>query len=105
MLLCQVIRRYINGHLKKDASPTEDDGLKPNKLKKVYTIRDVIKHKYVDLIKEQIPYKTNEKEYIGCYQRAVTTVQENMSKDDLKELEEIALRWSKEGVPEDVQRK
>jgi hypothetical protein len=61
--------------------------------------------KYKDIIKGEIPYKPSDKEYIGSYQRAITTVLESLSKKDLKEAENIADLWNKEGAPPEIQLK
>jgi hypothetical protein len=78
---------------------------KPLKVKQVYTVRDVIKdlEKYKDLIKNEIPYKPTDKEYIGSYQRAVTTVLGSLSEKDLKEAENIVDLWNKQGAPPEIQ--
>jgi len=78
---------------------------KPAKLKKVYTIRDVIKSNYQSLVDDEIPYKSTDKEYIGSYQRAVTTVLKNMGKKDLGDAEKTLNLWNTEGPPPDVQLK
>jgi len=83
----------------------EGGDLKPAKLKKVYTIRDVIKSIYQSRVDDEIPYKSTDKEYIGSYQRAVTAVLKNMSKKDLVEAEKILNLWNAEGPPPDVQLK
>lgn len=78
---------------------------KPMKLKQIYTIRDVIKRKYKTNIKAEIPYEHGDKEYIGSYQRAVTTVLKNLSKKDVKEGEKMVELWNAQGPPSDVQLK
>lgn len=100
----QVIRRYFKGALSKNRE-AEVDEPKPKKVKQLYSIRDVIKQHYRALIDDEIPYKPTEKEYLGSYQRAVTTVLKNMSDKDLEDAEEIVERWNKEGAPSDVQLK
>ena len=78
---------------------------KPAKIKEVYTIRDVIKQRHQALVEVEIPYKPTDKEYFGSYQRAVTTVLENMSKKEVREVEKLVDLWNKEGAPADVQLK
>lgn len=102
----QAIRRYIKVCLKKERSPTEesiDDVKKPRKIKKVYTVRDVVKQKHCSLINKEIPYNPQTKEYLGNYQRAVTTVLKEMDSDERKKLEELAESWNEEGAPREVQ--
>jgi hypothetical protein len=74
-------------------------------MKPAYTIRDVIKQHFKALVEAEIPYKPQDHEYIGSYQRAVTTVLENMSEKEVEEAEEILEQWNKEGAPLDVQLK
>jgi len=71
----------------------------------VYTIRDVIKQHYRDLVEGEIPYQSTEKEYISSYQRAVTSIYNNMTEDELAEAENIMMAWNKLGAPQDVQLK
>lgn len=78
---------------------------KPTRLKQIYTIRDVIKQKYKTDIEAEIPYQHGDKEYIGSYQRAVTTVLKNLSKKDVKEAEKMVELWNAQGPPSDVQLK
>ena len=52
----QAIGRYFRASHKK-ASPSETGDPKPVKYKQVYTIRDVIKQRYRELIEDEIPYK------------------------------------------------
>jgi hypothetical protein len=86
-------------------SSNDDEDPKPNKLKKTYKIRDVVKQVYHKRIEEAIPYKSTEKEYIGCYQRTVTTIQNNLTNVELKEAEQTLDKWNKMGVPADMQLK
>lgn len=78
---------------------------KRKKPKKAYKLRDVIKHHYKSRIEDEIPYKSTDREYLGSYQRAVTTVMTNMSEEDLEEAEKLLETWNKEGGPSDVQLK
>ena len=92
--------------LKKESAPaTKDQEPIPKKVKKVYTIRDVIKQRYQTLVNEEIPFKSNEPEYLGSYQKAVTTVLNKMSKKDLEEAEKIVELWNEKGGPSDLQLK
>jgi len=83
----------------------DDDDSKPIKIKQVYTIRDVIKQSYRALIEDEIPFKPTDKDYISSYQRAVTTVINNMSTTELEKVEETAEIWNKQGAPPQVQLK
>ena len=83
----------------------EADRPKPKKLKKLYTIRDVVKQQYRHLIEDEIPYKSTDKEYLGSYQRAVTAVISNMAEDDLEEAQGIAEQWNQKGGPSHLQLK
>lgn len=56
-------------------------------------------------MKEEIPYKPGQNPFIGCYQRAVTTVHKKMNKKDLKEVDKTVELWNKDGAPSDVQLK
>ena len=89
---------------KKDTTEEQGD-LKPMKIKQVYSIRDVNNQNYGDLVKAEIPYQRGDKEYIGSYQRAVTTVQDNMTKKQLEEAEKLVGLWNKQGAPSKVQLK
>ena len=81
------------------------DDTEPTKLKKIYSLRDVVKQVYRDLVEAEIPYRPTDPEYIGSYQRAVTTVIQNMAKRDIEEAEKIVESWNKRGPPLAVQRK
>lgn len=90
--------------MKKEA--TADSGeSKPKKIKQVYNIRDVIKQQHRDLVEKEIPYKSTDKEYLGSYQRAVTTVFQNMTESELEEAEKMVELWNKQGAPPEVQLK
>ena len=86
-------------------SEPEAPEAKPRKVKKAYSIRDVIKQHYRTLVEKEIPYKSTDKEYLGSYQRAVTTVLRNMTEEDLEEAQSIMERWNKDGAPSHVQLK
>ena len=100
----QAITRYIKGLNENDTTVKAGDP-KPMKLKQIYTIWDVIKQHYQELVEAEIPYKLTNKEYIESYQCAVTTVLRNMSKKDIEEVEEIVDSWNKQGAPAKVQLK
>lgn len=89
---------------KKEGSKDVGDA-KPRKIKQIYNVRDVVKQNYKDLVEAEIPEKSNEKGYIAKYQRAVTTVVDNMSESTLEEAKDIAEAWNKEGAPAEVQLK
>lgn len=65
----------------------------------------MIKQHYRSLIQEEIPYQTTDKQYLGSYQKAVTTVLKNLSDEDLEEAENILESWNEEGGPSDMQLK
>ena len=100
----KAISRYIKKEMKKK-STEEDDAPKPKKIKEVYTLRDVIKQNYKALVEAEIPYKSTDKEYLGSYQRAVTTVLANMDQEDLDEVQNILDAWNDQGAPPEVQLK
>jgi hypothetical protein len=91
--------------VKKGAANEKAEDPKPFKIKQSYTIRDVINQKYRYLVEAEIPGQPSDKGYIGCYQRALTTVYRNMSEDNLKEAEEILESWNNHGPPTEVQLK
>lgn len=74
-------------------------------MKKVYTIRDVIKQIYKDRIQEEIPYKPSDKKYIGRYQIALSSVQQNLTTEENEEAEELVALWNKQGAPAEMQLK
>lgn len=84
--------------MKKDGAQ-EEPAPKPKKIKKVYSIRDVIIYNHRDLIEAENPLKPGDTKYIGSYQRAVKKVQESMGEDELSELGKTADLWNKEGAP------
>ena len=67
--------------MKKDGTQ-EEPAPKPKKIKKVYTIRDVIIYNHRDLIEAENPMLPGDAKYIGSYQQAVKKVQENMDEDE-----------------------
>ena len=102
--LLQAIAQYFKGCIK-NKSATESGDPKPVKIKQVYSIRDVIKQNYQDLIQDEIPYNSSDKCYLGSYQRVVTTVQKNMTESDLEEAQKIVDLWNVQGAPSDVKLK
>jgi hypothetical protein len=100
----QAVTRYIKGVLRKEAGP-EVQETKPKKVKMEYTIRDVVKQHYSSRVDQEIPFKSTDKEYIGSYQRAVTTVLNEMTEEDLEEVEKVLDLWNKKGAPSDLQLK
>jgi hypothetical protein len=56
-------------------------------------------------VEKKIPFRPTDKEYLGSYQRAVSNVLDNMTKKELKNLENVAELWNKEGVPQNIQLK
>lgn len=105
----QAIDRYLKGIVKKEAvqkeAVTDEADAKPKKIKQSYTLRDVVKQHHRDLVEKEIPYAPTDKQYIGSYQRAVTTVLNNMTKKELKEAETMVESWNEQGSPADVQLK
>jgi len=91
--------------MKEKSTGDDEDEVKPTKIKQFYTVRDVVKRNYKELVEAEIPFKSTEKNYIGNYQRAVTTVIDQMSEEDLEELEKIVDLWNAKGAPVEVQRK
>lgn len=83
----------------------EKEEAKPKKIKEVYTLRDIVKQHHRDLVDEEIPYSPKDKLYLGSYQRAVTTVIDNMTDAQLEEAQEMVDKWNKFGPPVNVQRK
>ena len=90
--------------LKKVSTPDVEEP-KHKKVKRVYNIRDAIKQNYKSLVKNEILFESTDKKYLGSYQKAVTTVLNNMSEEDLEEVENIVELWNKEGGPSDLQLK
>ena len=109
--MLQAVRRYLTACIKTDsepeATPTEAkvQEPKPKKVKQVYTMRDVITNNYRALVNDQISCKPTDQEYIGSFQRAVTTVLKNMSDEELETAETMVEKWNKEGAPSEVQLK
>lgn len=62
-----------------------------------------MKQRYRSLIDKEIPFAPQTKEYLGHYQRALTTVLERMDAGERQKLEELAQQWTKEGAPPEVQ--
>ena len=87
--------------------PKSNTTTKPNpqKVKPIYTIRDVIKQNYRELVEKKIPFKPTDCKYIESYQWAVTEVMENMAEEDLTAAEEIAKDWSEQGTLAEVKLK
>ena len=88
--------------MEKDSSKKTESS-KPTKAKQTYKIRDVIKKIHRKRIEDEIPVKSNDKDYIGYYQRAVTTIHQNMSREEVKQAEVILDEWNEEGLPHDIQ--
>jgi hypothetical protein len=84
---------------------SQNEETKPKKIKQVYTIRDVIKQNYAELVNGHIPYNSSEKGYLGCYQKAVTTVLNQMTDEELEEAGNILEEWNSNGAPSDIQLK
>jgi hypothetical protein len=100
----KAITQYIKGLNDKD-TPVKGRDPKPKEIKQVYTIWDVIKQHYCDLVEAQISFKPTNKEYIGSYQHAITTVLKNITEEEVEEAEEILESWNKQRAPPEVQLK
>ena len=87
------------------APQSKDQDHKPRKVKHTYTLRDVIKENHRSLIDSQIPYPPGEPEYIARFQAAVTTVLNNMTEEDLEDVQNTVEQWNQEGAPSQVQLK
>jgi len=96
-------KRSIEDEVDEDAEPAVIP--KPKRRKQIYGLRDVVKDRYLHLVNAEIPHEAGGADYIANYQRAVTTVVENMEGDDLKEAEVMVEEWNKGGAPSDVQLK
>jgi hypothetical protein len=108
----QAVARYINLTIRnesnvepEDPKPNTKPKPKPKKVKPLYNVRDVVKQNYRELVEEKIPFKPNDRNYIGSYQAAVTEVIEKMDEEDLAAAEEIAKDWSEQGAPAEVKLK
>jgi hypothetical protein len=101
--IARFVKKIIEDEVTEGAEPAEKP--KPRKTKLIYTLRDVIKEHYRNLVEAEIPYKSSDKQYIASYQRAVTTVHEKMTDEDLQEANSILDEWNKDGGPTDVQLK
>ena len=96
----------MKGCLKQAKNPAEDaveEDAKPTKIKGAYTARDVIKQKYHLLVDGEIPFNPQMKEYLGCYQHAVTMVLGRLDSSECKTVEELAQSWNEQGAPREVQ--
>ena len=80
-----------------------EEDVKPTKIKGAYTARDVIKQKYCSLVNGKITFNPQMKEYLGCYQCAVTTVLGRLDSSERKKVEELAQSWNEQGAPHEVQ--
>ncbi len=100
----QAITCYLKGVLKKESGP-EVQQTKPKKVKKVYMLRDFVKHHYRSRVEKEIPFKSTDKEYLGSYQRAVTSVINKMTNEDHQEAERLLEEWNAQGGPSDLQLK
>jgi hypothetical protein len=88
----------------KESSKGPEDP-KPKKLKQTYKLRDVVKEIHRQRIEDEIPYESTDPKYLGCYQRALTKILEQLSEDELEEAERTLISWNKEGVPASMQLK
>jgi len=74
-------------------------------LKQKYKIRDVIKEIYRERVKELIPVKYSDKSHIGSYQKALSTVCNNLTDEELEKAESILDTWNEQGAPADFKLK
>ena len=91
--------------LKKPDNPAGDaaeEQPKPTKIKQTYMVRDFIKQNHCSLVDAEIPFNPQTKEYLGCYQQAVTAVLERMDSGEPSRLEKLAQLWNKQGAPHKV---
>src|SRR5271156_5442957 len=101
----QAVRRHLTACIKKnseqEATQAQEKAAKakPKKVKAIYTMRDVIKQNYRALVNAEIAYKPTDKEYLGSFQRAVTTVLKNLSEEELETVETVVEDWNTEGAP------
>ena len=97
---------YIKGCLKQAKNPAEDtveEDARPTNIKGAYTARDVIKQNDCLLVDGKILFNPQTKEYLGCYQRAVTMVLGRLDSSECKKVEELAQSWNEQGAPHEVQ--
>lgn len=59
----------------------------------------MIKKKYGDRVKDKIPFQPGETQFVANYQRAVTTVVNEMDDEERKNAEELVDSWNKDGPP------
>ena len=104
MLSVQAITRYFK-RIVEDESPDTAEDPKPKKIKQFYNLRDVVKQHYRDRVQAEIPFEPNHPDFISKYQRAVTTVLNNMTEEDLEEANDVLDTWNKLGAPAAVQLK
>jgi hypothetical protein len=91
--------------MKKEDIPEEEDKSKPKNPKPIYNLRDVIKQIYSNRVQNENPYKPNDKAFVGNYQKAVTTVIEKLTEEELQEAEELVETWNEQGPPAEFQLK
>lgn len=76
---------------------------------KTYTVRDVAMQMWATKIKDRIwdhdKLRHSDKGFIGKYGAAVTYVLEQASREEIRELEQVAAEWNDQEIAEDVQRK
>jgi hypothetical protein len=89
----------------KKESAEEGGDPKPTKIKQFYKIRDIVVQNHQDLVQAEIPHQKGTKEYLGCYQRAVTEVQKNLDEEQLEEAQNLVDLWNEQGAPSDLQLK
>lgn len=107
----QAIRRYLKGNAERDeegeaaATKPKPGPSKNRKPKPVYTVRDVLTELYRPAIDAEIALKSTDPDYLGSYQRAVTTVWNNMDDEQAEEVWDLVKEWNKEGAPTAIQLK
>ena len=70
---------------------------------KKWTARTVIEMQRKEEVLNETGAKAGDKEMIGNYQRALNTVIQGLTDEELKAAEETALEWSNEGPPREIQ--
>ena len=78
---------------------------KPKKVKMAYTVHNIVKQEYTDVILDKIPIPNSDKSFISHYQQAVTDVIKEMDDETLEKVEGQMEEWNKNGGPSDVQLK
>jgi hypothetical protein len=109
--MLQAVKRYLKGSAAAKLDVQAEDPQpkagpsKSKKAKPLYTIRDVLKELHRPAIDAEIPFKSTHPDYLGSYQRAVTTVWEKMDEEDAQEVRDTVDEWNANAAPSEVQLK